>query len=366
MSHGRVTMNALRIAAFFGVMPLIGCGPTNDVDRLVIPPPTQPAAATNQLAGTGPQDRETWHSIMAKTPVPKKGCFHVALPDTSWTEVPCLPPRNVPLLPRKKGNGADTVGGGGGDFTATVFSGTISFAKGQFPSMTGVDFNTDSLPYSLQLNSNVFNTPVCGGGCQGWQQFVYENDFPSIPSSASLYMQYWLINYGPGCPSGWMTFGNDCWKNSSITGATNMQLSLLGGHIQLEGNIAGGIDTVLFYDGVSNMWVTGNDSVLSLASGWTSAEFNVFGDGGGSQITFNSGVTAVVQTSVDNGVAGSPGCQNSSTTAETNNLNLVPASCCPNYDPLTPFITFTESNVSGVVAPFCLEGDLAAFATPLL
>jgi hypothetical protein len=74
--------------------------------------------------------------------------------------------------------------GGGNDVTAGVTTGHISTAGGSFDSVSGVtsvtsQFGSDD--YSLQLNANLFSSPICSGAgtpsqCQGWQQFIYSND----------------------------------------------------------------------------------------------------------------------------------------------------------------------------------------------
>jgi len=42
--------------------------------------------------------------------------------------------------------------------------------------------------------------------------------------------------------------------------------------------------------------VQGEDNVLNLAQAWKDAEFNIFGDGGGSEASFNNASTIVVRT----------------------------------------------------------------------
>ena len=109
----------------------------------------------------------------------------------------------------RTGTGPQNVGGGNLDFVAQTSP--MSWAEGSFPRVTGV---TSSTTYSLQMNSNMTlsaSTPCAGsrtGSCRGWQQFIYSH------GSSSLYMQYWLIDYGPSCPSGWNTHGDDCYQNS--------------------------------------------------------------------------------------------------------------------------------------------------------
>jgi hypothetical protein len=83
----------------------------------------------------------------------------------------------------------DTVGGIGPDFTSTV-TGHISQSEGSFDSATGI---TSSGAYTLQLNTDFFQTSACsgspggmGGTCQGWEQFVYTTTGQPSFSTGSL------------------------------------------------------------------------------------------------------------------------------------------------------------------------------------
>jgi len=49
---------------------------------------------------------------------------------------------------------------------------------------------------------------------------------------------------------------------------------------------------------------TGNNYIPELSAEWNEAEFNVFGNGGGSQVVFNSGATLQVRTEVISGASG--------------------------------------------------------------
>ncbi len=103
------------------------------------------------------------------------------------------------------------------------------------------------------------------------------------------------------------------------------------------------------------MSAIGQDSMLNLEQHWTNAEFNVFGDGGGGEANFSNGSTLVTQLIVNNGATNAPVClgpQGAGTTAETNNLNLIPQSapvCCP-YGGTNSSIQFLESSASGATA----------------
>ena len=87
---------------------------------------------------------------------------------------------------------------------------------------------------------------------------------------------------------------------------------------------------------------TGSDSVVDLATAWTESEFNIIGDGDGSEADFNAGSSITVKVAVTNGTKNAPICAaDSGTTGETNNLNL---GACTSTGGASPYIEFTESN----------------------
>jgi hypothetical protein len=181
-------------------------------------------------------------NVHGQDPLPKAGCFVATHPSTEWQEVPCGPapqarpgpPPSPPPAPQgpQLANGSvsiETVGGSPGvDETASVQDAGqhISWAEGSFPSVIGVTSETDSAAgsnqYSLQLNSNWFNTSLCSGSknpsCQGFEQFDYSQSNSSGPGYAGyVWIQYWLISYyNPTacmmncCPAGWSDSGGDC------------------------------------------------------------------------------------------------------------------------------------------------------------
>jgi hypothetical protein len=84
------------------------------------------------------------------------------------------------------------------------------------------------------------------------------------------------------------------------------------------------------------------DSALDLAGSWTGTEFNILGDGAGSQANFNTGTNITVNVQVTDGSTKAPGCEtNVIFTYETNNLNL---GTCHAKSGKNPSITFTESD----------------------
>jgi hypothetical protein len=178
--------------------------------------------------------------------------------------------------------------------------------------------------------------------CLAWLQYVYSS------SEHSSFMQYWLIHYSGGtvhCPSGWFTFSDDCYKNS--TGKSTPQLPVTDlSQMSMSGSaVASGVDTLVFTDGANAYSTTGQDSVVFLATGWTESEFNIIGDGGGSAATFGPKTKLTVKIDVTNGSNAKPVCQSDDgTTGETNNLTLGKCKAKAGKKGNLPFVQFTEAN----------------------
>jgi hypothetical protein len=175
-------------------------------------PPTAPPSA---------ETLKNWRDGIARVPPPNvagpnRGCFTSSYPNTQWQEVPCVAGPSVPFPPAR-GPRSDTVGGGNDPVVGGT--GQISMAVGSFDSVSGVTSVTSTFgadDYSLQLNANVFQTPICSGAgaqCMGWQQFIFSNGQCGTPDNpiACVLMQYWLIGWGSTiCPTGnWMYFNNN-------------------------------------------------------------------------------------------------------------------------------------------------------------
>jgi hypothetical protein len=301
--------------------------------------PAQPKEPTSteppQAATTGhptAAEQEAWRKALLATPRPKNGCFTATYPERAWREVPCSPStRHKLYLPQRGGmSQTDIVGGAGPDFSATV-TGDISQAEGSFDSVTGV---TSTNAYSLQLNTAPFQTNTCagspggiGGGCQGWEQFVYE-------SSGSSFIQYWLLTYGPAgtmCPmprgancqpgfsssDGWCPFQFSptgpvyCVVNAVNQPPTTSQPMTSLGQLKVAGGAASGAvnDAITVTEpGNPPLTATGDNRFPDLGNQWNEAEFNVFGNGNSSQAVFNSGANLQVRTEVISGTNTGPGC----------------------------------------------------------
>jgi hypothetical protein len=237
----------------------------------------------------------------------------------------------------------------------------ISWSEGSFPVVNNVTGVTDYFnpnhsqagEYDIQLNSNVFS-PVYNCGinaweCQGWEQFIYSE------STGQLFIEFWIFHYlqfYSACPSGWTTSGSDCFVNSAPITLPREPITSLG-NLTLTAESYNGTDTVIMSTGDGNLYANSQSGLIGLSSDvWNLSEFNVFGDGSGSQARFNPGATIVVQTLTNNGSPAAPTCQLYGDTGETNNLSLVPNSCCA-IGGANPGIQFTESNIPGLPAPPC-------------
>jgi hypothetical protein len=191
------------------------------------------------------------------------------------------------------------------------------------------------------MNSQFFASPACSGAsnpanCLGWQQFVYS-------SSGVGFMQYWLIDYGNTCPSGgWMSYSTDCYKNSSGVNIPKEPITALAELTITGAAVSGGLDTFKMTVGTKAYSTTGNDDVVTLAQYWNAAEYNVIGDGGGSEAVFGKNTSITVNIALTDGLTAAPVCKaDDGTTGETNNLTL---GACETAGGTTPSVSFTESN----------------------
>ena len=259
----------------------------------------------------------------------------------------------APKRPYKPAEGPrpSTVGNGN-DYAAQV-AGTISSARGSFDNATPLF--SPILFYSAQLNTNTFKTSLCDGAanpatCLGWQQFVFSN------VTHAAFMQYWLIDYGPQCPSGWTAFGSShCRTSTSNSNPISPQNPR---YLELQGTAgSGGAMDVIIVPGLggSQMAKVAASPVFDLASVWKVAEFNVFGDGDGMQAIFPPG-NMIVRTTVNDGTTNPPTCLTQGFTGETNNYTLVPP-CCRYMGTATaePAIVFDQSTRVGATA-YCANG----------
>lgn len=342
-----------------------------------------PVVLGRSESGGGAASREQAGGSLDALRSSKDGCYETDPVTQARTKVPCSALANRPYPPRRSRVGrqdAESVGNGNTILAST--SSNITTALGTFPTVTNVtseSSNGASNAFTLQINTNFFNTAECQGraGCQGWQQFIFEK----TAAGQKIYMQGWLINFGvdgvDNCPAAWpnrYVIGTQlyCWSNSPGSTAIPDALSITDlGSMQLLANAnSSGQDLVQLRSAVGTYnYHTGSMMGLSGAT-WNTVEFNIVGDCCSREATFNNGATIGLRLdlgTVDHSVA-SPICAPppyaGGTTGETNNLNLVPASCCPISGVLTnglPAITYLETNAAGVQAPYCLLREMMSF-----
>ena len=103
--------------------------------------------------------------------------------------------------PLRLGQGVVSTGGGARNspIVSVPLSHPITSISGFLAQVSGVTSESDPTGagrWSLQLNANTFNSPLCGGqvGCSGWQQFIADNP-------GNVYIQYWLIGHANPCPA---------------------------------------------------------------------------------------------------------------------------------------------------------------------
>jgi len=246
--------------------------------------------------------------------------------------------------------------GNGDDISAKAPSGFIFNGIGSFDNVSGVT-SVSSPPngvgapapdaYSLQLNTDFFVSTACAAspnpGCRGWEQFIFAND----GTSGLSFIQYWIINYSTPCPAGFFTFGIHCYRNSP-TGAVvpNQPISNLA-NLKVSGTANPGSDSVTTFVGLT-AYTTPGGNYVNAAAGWKIAEFNIFGDGGGFEATFNPGASLTVRTRINYGGTAAPICVAQGFTGETNNLSF--GSPPPPPSAPGPAITVTENSTNSSTA----------------
>jgi hypothetical protein len=299
-----------------------------------------------------------FHKALLNTPVPRHGCFKAEYPRLAWQELPCVTPPNIPMPPRR-GPLPDVVGNGY-DYSAQV-TGTFTSVIGSFDWVTttgekGFTYQSPTIQvadaYSLQMNTNFFNSPpACAGAanpaaCLGWQQFLYS----SKSAGSEIFMQYWLINYGNTCPSGWNTYGSHCYRNSSSLTIPLIPATSLGQTSIAASVSAGGDDRLDLSIGATVYAVTSPDDIVSLASYWNTAELTVVGDCCYYSADFDPNTSIATRVTVHHGTTTAPQCVLQGFTGETNNLNLGSTPQIPTQ--ASPTLRFDEAS-SAVAVPAC-------------
>jgi hypothetical protein len=371
---------------------LAGCGadaPTSSNDGI-----SPVRAALTTQTGTAVQDggasttaglaEARWRDRMKGGPT-GVGCFHAKFPG-GWENVPCGPPVKHPpgSVPRKPFQGPPLTVGNSTEYTA-LSSASLTGVEGSFPTYNNVTYEQDydkasgewrPEAYSLQLNTNLFDTARCqqapGGlsGCKGWVQFAY-----SSWQYAGMLIESWLVGYGPHCPANWTGYGGtDCYTNTGVVDVGTIDPVDLNSSWGLSASAAAnGNDTVILSDGNVEYWAQATpDSTTFLAGAWHEVQFDILGDAGGNEAYFGGGTTIGPEIALWTGpvsaetaapaTCGTGHVVDQSTAGETNNLTLVPGSCCASLGS----VSFLETNATGVTAPFCLTNDITSIISPLL
>ncbi|HTY96374.1 MAG TPA: Ig domain-containing protein [Solirubrobacteraceae bacterium] len=301
-----------------------------------------------------------WRGSIRALKVPGRGCFNASYPRVGWSKVSCRAAPRHPYPPAQRSLVQEV--GNGNDYSAEV-PGLITSVTGSFPSLSAGATETAPIPppgkesaantFSLQLNSNFFSSPACGGrsGCEGWQQFVYADS----PTENEVFMQYWLLRYNKKCPVGWNQFlfesSSDiyCYRNSGASQLPGGRLTaseLTGTSLEASAD-AGGQDAVVLTTPSGTATATGAGEMLSLSDGWKAAEFALVGDCCATQATFSANTTMTVQTVIRSNTEAPPTCVNEGFTGETNNLDLegTPALA------IQPFATMASQQTNGEATP---------------
>lgn len=293
--------------------------------------------------------QSSWRDAIVSIPT-ADGCFQATYPNMAWEPVACTTAPNRAFGSPRATVSANVVDALAGPFTvgnghdfALQVTGLISTSTGSFPRVTGVTSETDGgvrNGYSIQLNSNFMSgTAACKGvsGCLSWAQFVYSSE------ERAVFIQNWLIGIGTCPSSSWINAGGgDCFMNSAAVSVATIAITSLA-NLKMTGTAAkGGNDGLTFANGSQAFKTSEKDTVTGLSGAWNGAEFNVIGDGGGSQAVFNRGASVTVEITATSGSTAAPRCvANDGTTGETNNLTL---GTCTATGGSTPNIQFTETD----------------------
>lgn len=372
-------LQALKTAGLCAMFTLPEMGSLAQAQQAPKPPVSVEAPKATSPVKPKPtaEELERWRQTIVRPQRPEKGCFVVEYPATAWSKTPCGKPPKVAFLP----SNVTPIGQGNDDVAESQY-GPFKSAEGSFDAVIGVHSacsttcpngvcpttytcTSGNTPnnYSLQLNTNQFPTTIgeCKGnpgwGCQGWVQFVFANrgctqDWLAdvfVHNPACVFIEYWLFNYGNGCPPGpWKIQHPPAWSGHTIACGINSQNAAILvpflvddlGFMKLYGAVAGvdGPDdsVTLWYAG-KGYKVSGDNLLPDLGRNWTQAEFNVFGIGNGDQVVFNPGSTLVVRVVVNSGTLHAPHCTTvgSGVSAESNNLGLIGLQALPTNAPNT-------------------------------
>lgn len=275
-------------------------------------PPTGPEPLSSQLSiGSDddgpPSEFDEWKTLMLEAPLPDVGCFQATYPVIGWDAVACGTPEEEYLF---------NVGGGSpGPYairnpsgpTFTSVEGTFRTSglttTNQFDNGTRTTHGGPKNWFSVQLNTNLYNTSKCSTGlpgCLGFQQFIYENHGNG---GGQILIQYWLRDYGTGgCPSGWghppAPYNTACVKTNWGPTVNSHTITILD-KVKLTGKISTNVfgqpvDVTALITNDQNISVTVAEASTGLNGQWTEADFNVYGHDGGTGAMFANGTSIEV------------------------------------------------------------------------
>jgi hypothetical protein len=411
-----MTFSARRRLASLFVLALAACSSAPTSTSIEQPAPaTEAATATSSPARaaateSAPTTHAEWRKALLTNHASKRGCFRATEPSLTWEEMPCGPATNAPhrvperLLSREPSTGpgvtppaaVEHLISGTNAFNVSVAGqGTLADALGWFPFESGGTGESDNNgsaiapggnSYELQLNTNTFPTPACNGqsGCQGWEQFIYG------ANEQQAYIEFSLVGYSGSCPA---PYGNSysisggrqvCFYNTDYLSPPSVAASNLNKgvmlHAETTNNAVGSPTDYMDFDDGTTVHELIEFSELGLASAWTSAEFNIYGDGNNTQAFFGNPTSLQVQ--VDTTLKGStstapPSCSSVGQGTSESNTLFLNGSCCT-FGRGATGARFSESTSSTAAstfvcptAPKCTysfscagDGEVAVTCTP--
>jgi hypothetical protein len=347
------------VLSTFASEAILAAEPSTPVTIVRRPPPiaTRPSLAALKAYG-----QLLMQAQINRAPVSGGGthCYSTHYPSTALTEVPCLPESTTVYMVRRLRTDsapAPQTAGAGTDFFATVTNGSTTGVIGSFPTVNvKSEAQTGSgtpqpiaNSYSIQINPNNYTSPRCTNangmsvnGCTGATvQFVYGTG--ECNGTPCLELEYWLFNvpkkFCPTDPTQWSfydgSFGGipGCFLN--VKGAPIAAISwpeLSSAQFIALATSATDFFFVVGADGGAGMVQSDSDGLST--GGWVSTEFNLVGDGDGSEATFSDGTSTLglnlavqFQQTAGSNQPASLSCSpfaggDGDSTGESNNLNL--------------------------------------------
>ena len=334
---------------------------------------------------------DSWHDAMLGMPPDSDGCHEVTHPSMEWEEVGC---DEAKILDSASGRRVTDAAhrspstrsvGFEKDFVVKNAGGYFTQVTGSFENVIGVTSITDHAgtnespdKWTLQLNTNVFDTPKCEGlgFCFGWQQAIYAHQ--GQESQGELFILSWLIaviseENGRTCPPGWKAsatghfLDDGCYRSSPVKSVPAVAVSELE-HVHLT-KVSGlkgefvilRVDDTLHANAAPAEFQV-DDEMLGLYKNWKSAEFNVFGnDFTWSEAVFSDNSSINVTLTVDSYEGGHITCERGGVNDASNNLTLR-GECSQVAHSTTPTYHFTQDNFPREVVEY--SGSCSVPSTP--